>query len=153
MATADDPYLAMLRGAAIPTIAVGAICAVVAFAQGTSALVGALLGVVVVIAFFSLSLVVMRATANARPDLVLGVVMLTYITKVGALAIVLVLFRNATWLSATAFALTALACTLTWLAFEVRAFMRMRVFVVEPADSAADPAHEVLPDRREGVRE
>jgi ATP synthase protein I len=132
---ADDPYAAMLRGAAVPTAGTGVAAVVVAaLTQGADGAVGALLAALVVLGSFSASLVVMRATARSNPHSVLAAALLTYVTKVGVLGLFLVLVQGATWLSGTAFALAAIACAVVWLAFEVRAFARLRILVADTAE-------------------
>lgn len=127
---ADDPYAAMLRGAAVPTAVTGVAAVVVAaLTEGLPGGIGALLAALVVLGFFSASLVVMRATARSNPQSVLAAALLTYVTKVGVLGLFLVLVQDARWLSGTAFALSAIACAAVWLAFEVRAFVRLRILV------------------------
>lgn len=135
MKAADDPYAAMLRGAAVPTAVVAVVAVVVAaLVAGAQGAVGALLAVVVVGLFFSASLLVMRAVARSNPHSVLAAALLTYVTKVGLLGLLLVLLADAQWLSGEAFALTALACAVVWLAFEVRSFQRLRILVAPEAE-------------------
>jgi hypothetical protein len=50
----------------------------------------------------------------------------------------MVLLRDAAWLSGQALALTINVCTVVWLAFEMRAFTRMRVFV-SPGSESGEP--------------
>jgi ABC-type Mn2+/Zn2+ transport system permease subunit len=90
-------------------------------------------GAALVVLFFSIGLLVMRRTARLRPDAVMGVVMLTYVLKVAALAVVLIVFRGASWLTPGYFALGALGCTFVWLGFEMRSFTRLRVLVADPS--------------------
>jgi len=133
-ATADDPYVAMLRGPLVPTGIVAVVtCSLAAFLAGPAGLAGALLGVLVTVSFFATSLVVMSRTARAAPHNVMAVALLTYVTKVGLLGLVLVLLKDATWMSGDAFGAGALAAALVWMVFEIRAYSRARIFVVEPA--------------------
>jgi ATP synthase protein I len=129
-------YASLLRGSLLPTLVAALVCIAIAVPAGSAAVAGAVFGSVLVVVFFSIGLVVMRRTARLNPDAVMGVVMLTYVLKVAALAVVLVLFRNATWLDPRYFALGALGCTFVWLGFEMRAFTRLRVLVTDPP---ADP--------------
>jgi ATP synthase protein I len=142
-ASSDDPYAAMLRGAAVPTAVAGALAVVLAsFSAGPPGFLGALLALLVVVAFFAASLMVMRATARAAPQSVLAAALLCYLTKVGLLGLLAVLLRDAAWLSANAFALTAVGCAGVWLAFEIRAFARLRILVapdIEPDAGAGTP--------------
>lgn len=137
MKAADDPYAAMLRGAAVPTAVVALVAVVVAgVAAGERGVLGALLAAVVVGIFFSASLLVMRAVARSNPHSVLAAALLTYVTKVGLLGLLLVLLADADWLSGEAFALTALACAAVWLAFEVRSYRKLRILVAPEAEDA-----------------
>lgn len=141
-----EQFTAMLRGSLVPTVVVGVIAVVVAAVLGggkpaTSAALGAAL----VVVFFSLSLLVMRQTAHLQPTAVMAVVLATYTGKILALGIAMIVLRDASWLSGQALALSIIACTVVWLAFEMRAFTRMRVLVAPQADAPHDH-----PDEGEG---
>lgn len=129
MGTAEQ-FSAMLRGSALPTMAVAVVCVVVAavLAQAKGAW-SAGLGAALVVVFFSLSLLVMKRTAGWEPTAVMAVVLGAYTAKIIALGVAMILLRNASWLSGQALALTVIVCTVVWLAFEMRAFTRMRVLV------------------------
>jgi ATP synthase protein I len=129
---AESQYASLLRGSLLPTLAAALVCMAVAVPAGSAAVAGAAFGSVLVLVFFSLGLLVMRRTARLNPDAVMGVVMLTYVLKVAALGVVLVLFKDASWLDPRYFALGALGCTFVWLGFELRAFTRLRVLVTDP---------------------
>jgi ATP synthase protein I len=90
--------------------------------------------------FFSLSLLVMRSTAHLAPTTTMAVVLATYTGKIVALGVAMVLLRDASWLDGRALALAVIACTVVWLAFEMRAFTRLRVLVAPGADVADDVA-------------
>jgi ATP synthase protein I len=133
-AAADDPYRSMLRGAVLPTAATTALAVGVATAvAGVPALVGAGLGAALVAVFFGLSLLVLAAVRNIAPELLLGVALALYGAKVLVLGAAVLSLREATWLSPTAFAASAMACAVAWLAGQVRGFTRMRVLVADPA--------------------
>jgi len=136
---AEGQYAALLRGSLVPTLLAALVCVAIAVPAGSTAVAGAAFGAALVVVFFSLGLVVMRRTAQLNPDAVMGVVMLTYVLKVAALAVVLVLFRNASWLDPRYFALGALGCTFVWLGFEMRAFTRLRVLVTDPPADRSGP--------------
>jgi ATP synthase protein I len=129
---AEGQYAALLRGSLLPTLVAALLCVAVAVPAGSRAVAGAAFGAALVVAFFSVGLLVMRRTARLDPDAVMAVVMLTYVLKVAALAVVLLLFRDASWLAPGYFALGALGCTFVWLGFEMRAFTRLRVLVTDP---------------------
>ena len=129
---AEGQYAALLRGSLLPTLVAALVCLAIAVPAGSAAVAGVAFGAGLVVVFFSIGLVVMRRTASLNPDAVMGVVMLTYVLKVAALGVVLVLFKDASWLDPRYFALGALGCTFVWLGFEMRAFTRLRVLVVDP---------------------
>ena len=128
-------FTAMLRTSLLPTAVVGVLAVVVAALLGdaTSAW-SAALGAGLVIVFFSLSLLVMRQTAHLQPIAVMSVVLAVYTGKILALGIALITLYDASWLDGQPFALAMIACTCVWLAFEMRAFTRMRVLVAPGAD-------------------
>jgi ATP synthase protein I len=101
---------------------------------GAEPATSAALGAALVVVFFSLSLLVMRQTAHLQPTAVMAVVLATYTGKILALGIVMIVLRDAAWLSGQALALSIIVCTVVWLAFEMRAFTRMRVLVAPQAD-------------------
>lgn len=121
---------AMLRGSAVSTLGVAALCVVVAaLLGGAKGAWSSALGAGLVMVFFSLSLLVMQRTASWQPTAVMSTVLATYTAKIIALGLAMVLLRDASWLSGQALALTVIVCTVVWLAFEMRAFIRLRVFV------------------------
>jgi len=123
-------FSAMLRTALLPTLVTGAGAVVLAgLLGGGKAAWSAALGAALVIGFFSLSLLVMRQTAHLQPIAVMSVVLAVYTGKILALGLALVLLYDATWLDGQPLALAMIACTLVWLAFEMRAFTRLRVLV------------------------
>ncbi len=137
----DDPYAAMLRGALLPTVVLGAACVALAAAseQGPG-IVGALLAVVIVVVSFSSSLLVMRWAARTNPANVMAAALATYVGKVGLLGLFLILFGRAEWMSGTAFGLTAIASAAVWLLFEARAYYRMRTLVFGVPEQETGPS-------------
>lgn len=147
---AGDQFARMLRGSALPTLAAGIGCVVVAAATGGAKPAwSAGLGAALVVVFFALSLLVMQRTAHLEPTAVMATVLATYTGKLVALGAAMILLRDAPWLSGRALAFTIIVCTVVWLAFEVRAFTRMRVPVTIPqsGDVAASPAPRPGDDR------
>lgn len=126
----SEQFSVMLRGSALPTVAVAVVCVLVAaLVGGSKEAWSSALGAGLVLVFFSLSLLVMKRTASWQPTAVMAVVLGTYTAKIIALGVAMVLLRDAPWLSGQALALTIIVCTVVWLAFEMRAFTRMRVLV------------------------
>ena len=126
-----DPFAALLRGSLLPTLLVAAAAVAGAALFGARAAWSTALGAALVIVFFSVSLLVMRRTAHAEPATAMAVVLATYTVKILALGLVLVVLRDAAWLNGRALALSVIACTLVWLATELRAFTRLRILVTD----------------------
>lgn len=129
--TARERFGALLQGSLAPTVIAGALMVVAAAAVGPREAWSAGLGVVLVVGFFSLSLLVMRQTAHLEPTTMTAAVLATYTAKIIALGLAAIAMRDASWLSGTALALTVIASTLVWLAFAVRAFAGLRMPVTD----------------------
>jgi ATP synthase protein I len=126
-------FSAMLRGSALPTLAVGVIAVAIGLLVDTRSAWSAGLGALLVVVFFSISLLVMRQTARREPTVVMAVVLMAYTGKLLALTAALFLLRNASWISTRALGIATIACTVVWLGFEVRAFSRLRILVAPAA--------------------
>lgn len=129
--TARERFGALLQGSLAPTVIAGALMVLVAAAVGPREAWSAGLGVVLVVGFFSLSLLVMRQTAHLEPTTMMAAVLATYTAKVLALGLAAIAMRDASWLSGAALALTVIASTVVWLAFAVRAFAGLRMPVTD----------------------
>lgn len=129
----DGVWRALWWGSALPTVAVGAVAVVVStIVGGMDGFLGAVIGVVTVLAFFGFSLAVMKWTAKSDPMNALGGALLSYVVKIMALALMLVAFRNTTLFDVKSFGFTVLACAAVWLVAELRAFTRAQIPVVNP---------------------
>ena len=100
------------------------------------------LGAALVVGFFSLTLLVMKRTADLPPTTVMLVVMVTYTVKVLVLGLVMFAVRDVSWLSGYAVGVTITVCALVWLFFELRAYKRLRIFTYDPNGAAALPGQE-----------
>ena len=127
---------AILRGAVVPTAVTGALASVVAaFVGGIEAAVGAIAGTVLVLAFFSTSVLVVGWVAQRDTFATLPVAMLTYLFKITVLAIVLVLFKDTTLFDPAAFGIGVLVATVCWLVAMTRAVATAKILYVEPAET------------------
>ncbi|HMT33356.1 MAG TPA: hypothetical protein PKC73_03560 [Dermatophilaceae bacterium] len=134
----SDAYAELLQGSIIPTSVVAVVCVVVALFSGVKAGWSAAFGAFLVIAFFTVSLVVMKRTAHLAPTTVMAIVMVTYTAKVLALGLAMFLLRDASWVNGYAVGVTITICTLVWLFFEMRAYKRLRIFAFDPRANGAD---------------
>jgi ATP synthase protein I len=127
-----DSAAEMLRGALVPTLGVGAASAVVAgLFSGVQGVVGALLGLTVVVVFFGLGLLVLRRCAGLEPVLVLLIALGLYAAKVVLIGGSLLLVDASGLLvgvaSSMALGVTAILCTLAWTTGQIVGATRARV--------------------------
>ena len=139
----QDPYRAMLVGGSVPALVV-AVAAVVVFTvvQGGLGAAGAVTASVLAVVTFAASMLVLSRVRNLEPVIVLGIAMVSYMTVVLLLGLFLVLFRDATWLSPVAFAVSACAVSLAWTVGIIVAFTRVRTLLF---DETAGPGGAARP--------
>ena len=136
-----DPFAVMLRGAFLPTVAVGPVAVVVAaIVGGGKAALGAALGFVIALAFFALGLIIMRKLGGASdPFRFLASALAVFMGQMIFLLLVIIALQGASWLDGTAFGLTILAVALVWQVFQVIAFVRSRRLAFdEPQETRQD---------------
>lgn len=137
----------LLRGAAVPTAAAGAIAVVLcAVLVGSKGLIGALLGSVIVLAFFSVTIVIISRVAQSQPQMLLGYAMLTYLGKIFFLFALMIAFKHTTLFHFRSFGFTMLGLTLVWLAAETRAVLKTKIFYADPS-AIPDSLKPVAPAR------
>jgi ATP synthase protein I len=107
------------------------ICAAIAGAKGAY---GALVGIGIVTAFFGISVLVVGRAAKVSPMMMMGVAMVTYIVKIIAFMIVLLLLRNVTAFNGRMLGLTAIVLILAWSAAQVITMMRAKMLYVTPEE-------------------
>ena len=123
----------ILLKAAIPTALIGLLVTVVAWLTiGSSAGIGALLGVAVVLPFFLVGQVVLARVLATNPAMAMAVAMMLYMAKIGGLAILLVVLAETSWFDTKVFAVNILVCTLVWTGAEVWIFATTKVLYVDP---------------------
>ena len=141
----SDSFAELLRGSLWPTLVAAIVCIAVGLVSSPTAAWSAALGAGLVVGFFSLTLLVMRRTADLPPTTVMLVVMVTYTVKVLVLGLVMFAVRDVSWLSGYAVGVTITVCALVWLFFELRAYKRLRIFTYDPQGAAALPSSEDRP--------
>lgn len=118
------------RGALVPSLITMVISIPVGFLVRESAgLAASLLASATVIIFFSVHLIVARISRSLDPASTMLVAMLSYFLKVALMAIFLILVTRLTApesIDRPTFAVVSLALTFSWLAGEIRAFLRLR---------------------------
>ncbi|MFI6392178.1 hypothetical protein ACIBHY_12210 [Nonomuraea sp. NPDC050547] len=123
----------VLKSAALPTLVVGAVAAIVAFfLAGGKGAIGALVGLALVGVFFSISVVVVSYAARISPQMMAAAAMVSYLVKVVVIMVMLSTFGDTTAWNPRAFAWSVVICTIVWTAAEVRAFMKTKMLYVDP---------------------
>ena len=136
---AGAPFGAMLRGALLPSVLAGLLTVVVLVAvRGVDALAGALIGLVVAVAFFASGMFLLsRLVRSASPHAFFAVAMAVYLGQVIVLLLVIIAFKDAAWVDGTALGVVALVVTIVWQGAAMVALRRARVPVYDEA--SADP--------------
>ncbi|GEM_PF-228657 len=130
---AGDVDALVLKRAGLATAAVGLAAIIVAgLVAGTHGVVGAAIAAIVVVVFFSAGQMTLGRVLKNHPELALSVALVIYLTKIGALFILIILFAGTTMFNTKAFAATVVACTIAWTIVEVLVFARTKVLYVEP---------------------
>ena len=125
----------VLRVSIPVTVAVGIVAAVIGALVASDpgkALLGAAIGTVIVVAFFTVGQVVVGAVLRTAPQMAMSVALMVYLVKIGILFIFIILFQGTTAFDTKVFALTIVACTLAWAVAEVWIFARTKVLYVDP---------------------
>jgi ATP synthase protein I len=123
----------VLKGAAVPTLAVGLVAVVLAaVVTGVKGALGAGIGLVLVAVFFTLGLVVVSWAGRVSPMAMMAAAVVGYVVKVLAIMAMLTAFEGTTAFNSRAFALSVIACTLAWTVGEMRGFLKLKMLYVEP---------------------
>jgi ATP synthase protein I len=129
-------YAVVVRRAVGPTAVVAAvIVAVSAALVGMKGLIGALLGVALVVVFFGISIVVVGRAARISQPAMMIAALASFLVKIVVLAVVLSSLSGTTAFSTKALAFTAIGCILAWNAAQVIAAARIKMPYVEPEPS------------------
>jgi ATP synthase protein I len=126
----------VLQRAGVGTLVAGGIVvAISAAVAGGSGALGATLGTILVIAFFSVGQFVLGAVLKSNPQMALTMALTLYLVKVGVLLLIIVLFADTTLFDTKTFAAAILTGTLVWTLLEVWIFGTTKVLYVEPETS------------------
>jgi ATP synthase protein I len=127
-------YARIIRRSAAITAAAGVVMAIVSVAVGGGkGLLGAVLGIALVAAFFAISVLAVGRAARVSPQAMMVTAMTTYIAKILILLFFVVRFSTTTVFNPRLFGLTALACILVWCASQVAWSLRLKAPYVEPS--------------------
>ena len=126
-------YAVILRRSALLTAPVALLMIVLgAILGGTKGLLGAALGVALVIAFFGISVLVVGRFAKVSPQAMMAAAVGTFLAKIIVLIILLSFFQDSTAFNGKIFGLTVIVCVIAYSAAQVVSSMRLKMLYVEP---------------------
>ena len=126
-------YAVIIRRSALVTAPVALLLIVLGWLLGgTKGLLGAALGVALVIAFFGISVLVVGRFARVSPQAMMGAAIGTYLLKILVLLFLVGRFQDSTAFNPRIFGLTAIVCVLTYSAAQMIWSMRLKMLYVEP---------------------
>jgi ATP synthase protein I len=129
----------ILRGAAIIAAPVGVVATVAsAFAAGEKGLVGGLVGVAVVAAFFGGGFAALMRLTRDKPQLVMMAGMLVYAVQILLIGVFIVVFNGTSLFGSRAFALTLLVTALAWIGGQIKQSLTSRMLYVDPVPSVPE---------------
>ncbi len=137
----------MLIRPAVATAVVGIVLiGVGAVVDGGKGALGAVLGVLLVAIFFTLSVVAV-STAGRRwgPSAMMVTALGTFLVKILVLLALIAAFRGTTAFNTRFFGLTAIICILAWNGGQVFALARSRIPYVVPETTPGAPAESTVP--------
>ena len=123
------------RSAAITAVVAAVMVGICAGLGGAKGVYGALVGVGVVTVFFGISVIAVGKAAKVSPQVMMAVAMGTYIVKIIAFMVVMVLLGKSTAFDGKMLGITALVCILTWSAAQVITTMKLKMLYVDPNGS------------------
>jgi ATP synthase protein I len=126
-------YAVILRRSAMLTAPVALLMIVLgAVLGGTKGLIGAALGVALVIAFFGISVLIVGRAAKVSPQVMMAAAVGTFLVKILVLIILIGSFQNSTAFNDKVFGLTVIVCVLAYSAAQIIWSIRLKVPYVEP---------------------
>jgi ATP synthase protein I len=126
-------YALIARRSAVATAAAGAVMAAISAAvAGGKGLLGSVLGIALVAAFFAISIVAVGRAAKVSPQAMMITALATYMVKILVLLVLVGQFQNSTAFNPRLFGLTAIVCVLVYTGSQVMWSMRLKILYVEP---------------------
>jgi ATP synthase protein I len=124
------------RSAVITTVVAALMVGICAALGGAKGVYGALIGVGVVTVFFGISVLAVGKAAKINPQVMMATAMGTYIVKIIAFMVVLILLGKSTAFNGKLLGFTALVCILTWCASQVVNTVKLKMLYVDPDSKA-----------------
>ncbi|GAA1531657.1 hypothetical protein GCM10009678_12310 [Actinomadura kijaniata] len=131
----------ILRGAALPSGLAGIVALVVGLVlAGSKGMLGAALGTITVLAFFTISVVAVSYASKISPQMMFAAAVFSYLTKLLVMFALIAAFKDATAWNPKVFAYTVIALTLVWIGAEIRASLKVKTLYVDPAEDVKTTA-------------
>lgn len=111
------------------------------FMRGVTGLWSAILGGLLVMAFFAISLAVGHIVGRNNPSGAIGVFVATYFIKVVGFAVVLLVLGAPDWLHARWFVIGAVVTVVSWQAAEIYGFSKARLQIYNDPESPEGGSH------------
>ena len=126
-------YAVILRRSAMVTAISALVMVVLSTALGgVKGLVGALLGVGLVIVFFGISAIVMSWAARKSPQVTMVTAVSTYLVKILALFFLVIRYSGTTAFNGKIFGFTVIVCVIVWTTSQAVVAARLKAPYVEP---------------------
>jgi len=126
-------YAVILRRSAMLTAPVALLMIVLGgVLDGGKGLLGAALGVALVIAFFGISVLVVGRAAKVSPQAMMAAAVGTFLVKILVLIILVGSFQNSTAFNDRIFGLTVIVCVIAYSAAQMISSIRLKIPYVEP---------------------
>jgi ATP synthase protein I len=116
----------------LTTPAAAAMVALCAAVGGVKGLLGALLGVALVIVFFGISIVAVSRAAKVSPQAMMITALGTFLVKILALAFLVNSLAGTGAFNSKLFGITAIVCIVVWTMTQAIGTARQKVLYVEP---------------------
>jgi ATP synthase protein I len=128
-----ESYVRTLRWSVLLTAPVAvAMVALCAGVGGVKGLVGALLGVALVIVFFGISILVVGWAARISQQAMMITAIITFLVKILVLAVLVDRFSNTSAFNPKLFGFTAIVCIVAWSTSQAITSARQKMLYVEP---------------------
>jgi ATP synthase protein I len=126
----------ILRGSAVLAAPVGIIAAVIStVVAGQKGLIGAVVGLAVVLVFFGLGFWALMRLTQDKPQVLMTAGMLVYAVQILLVGVFIIVFHDTTLFNGRAFALTLLVTALSWVGGQVRYTLVTKMLYVDPVPS------------------
>jgi len=126
-------YAVILRRSVLLTAPVALLMIVLgAILGGTKGLLGAVIGVGLVIVFFGISVLVVGRASKVSPQAMMAAAVGTFLVKILVLIILLSVIQNSTAFNGRWFGLTVIVCVIAYSAAQMVSSIRLKMLYVEP---------------------